>query len=272
MAESWLIVGCGYTGMYLARALLGQGAALTVTKREAGAAFELGRQLGVRGVGVDLADRATLADLVPAGAIVVCLAPPGADPAHEIANLLEAASAASRLVYVSSTAVYGRGGGEWVDESWPLAPLTRAGRARVEAEAALAAATIPWVSLRVAGIHGPGRKMVDKIRNGTHRIVGDGTTFVSRIHVTDLVAALIAAGRKPVTGFINIADDEPSPIGIVADAIAKHLGVPPSPRVPADSVSPEVAGMLTADRRIANRRMKEELGIELRFPSWRTGL
>lgn len=268
----WVVVGCGYTGMYLVRALLGQSAAVTITKRDAGAAFELGRQLGVRGVRADLSDRESLVGLVPDDAIVVSLAPPGQEPAREIQNLLAVCETAHKLVYVSSTGVYGRGGGDWVDETWPIAPLTASGKARAEAEAALSRSTIPWISLRSAGIHGPGRKMIDRIRDGTHRIVGDGTAYVSRIHVTDLVAAIIAAGEKPVTGFVNVADDDPSPIGIVADAIAKHLGVPPSPRVPVDSVSPEVAGMLTADRRIANRRMKEELGVELRFPSWRTSL
>lgn len=275
MVASWVIIGCGYTGMYLARALLGRSAKLTVTRRDEAAVAELGRQLGdgVRAVRADLGEPSSLVGLVDDGAIVVCLAPPGDQPAREITNLLEASQRASRLVYVSSTGVYGRGGGDWVDESWPVAPITRSGQARAEAEAALARSSIPWVSLRAAGIHGPGRKMIDRIRAGTHRVVGDGTTYVSRIHVTDLVAAIIAAGDRPaVTGFVNVADDDPSPIGIVADAIAAHLGVRASPRVPVEAVTPEAAGMLTADRRIANRRMKDELGVELRFPSWRTGL
>jgi nucleoside-diphosphate-sugar epimerase len=177
---------------------------------------------------------------------------------------------------VSSTGVYGAGGGAWVDESWPVAPLTESGRARAAAEAALAdasvSASVPWVALRAAGIYGPGRGLVDRIRAGTYRVIGDGTSHVSRIHVVDLVAAILAAGTGAATGAVNVADDDPAPIGEVADAAAARLGLPPPPRVPVAAVSPEVAGMLTADRRIANRRMHDELGVVLRYPSWRDGL
>ena len=270
MSRPWVIVGCGYTGAYLARALAD--AQLVITRRDRAAAEELAQQLGARAARVDLADPSTLDGVVPDGAIVACLAPPGPDPARETANLVHAARAAEKLVYVSSTGVYAPGGGEWVDESWPLAPATASGRARLAAETALATATIPTVILRAAGIHGPGRKLADRIREGTYRVIGDGTSHVSRIHVVDLVAAIVAAGTRPVTGAINIADDDPSPIGEVADAFAARLGVASPPRVPPDQVSPEVAGMLTANRRIANERMKRELGIELRYRSWRDGL
>ncbi len=269
MSGSWFLVGAGYTGARLARALVGQGGDVTITRRTAAAASDLASQLGAIGVRADLAEPTTLSGIIPPDAIVVCLAPPGADAAAEMRALIDAAASARKLVYVSSTGVYAPGGGASVDESWPIAPTTTSGRARVAAEAALADAAIPWVTLRVAGIHGPGRGLVDRIRAGTYRIVGDGHAHVSRIHVDDLVTAIIAAGTSKVTGAVNVADDEPSPIGEVADAIAAELGLPLPPRVPADSVSPEVAGMLTADRRIANRRLRVELGVELRYPSWR---
>ena len=272
MSVPWVLIGCGYTGAYVARALIGRGVPLTITRRDRASAEALAQQLGGHGAGVDLGDPATLEGVIPPGAVVVCLAPPGPDPASEIAALVTAACAASKIVYVSSTGVYAPADGAWVDESFPVAPVTSSGKARAAAEAALAAAEIPVVILRVAGIHGPGRKMSDRVREGTHRVIGDGSSHVSRIHVVDLVAAIVAAGTRDVTGVVNIADDDPSPIGEVADAFAAMLGVAPSPRVPADSVSPEVAGMLTANRRIANRRMKDELGVELRYRSWRDGL
>jgi nucleoside-diphosphate-sugar epimerase len=261
-----MLVGCGYAGTRLARALVGRSADVTITRRDPGELERLAGELGVRGVRADLAVPATLRGIVPPDAIVVCLAPPGDDPGAEVRTL---AAEASRLVYVSSTAVYGPGGGAVVDESWPIAPATAAGRARVAAEAALPATAI---ALRVAGIHGPGRGLVDRIRAGTYRIVGDGRAHVSRVHVDDLVAAIIAAGERTVTGPINIADDDPAPIGEVADAVAARLGLPPPPRVPAGAVPAEVAGMLTADRKISNRRLRDELGVELRYPSWRDGL
>jgi nucleoside-diphosphate-sugar epimerase len=280
MTRAWLIIGCGYTGTQLARTLASQGGAgeVTITRRDGEVARALGAALGVRGERLDLSDRSDrradpgAALAVPPGAIVVSTAPPGGDPAGEIRALLALARGAARLVYVSSTGVYGPGHGAWVDETWPVAPITDSGRARAAAEAALAGAAVPWVALRAAGIYGPGRGLVDRIRAGTYRVIGDGTSHVSRIHVVDLVAAIVAAAGSPVTGAINVADDDPAPIGEVADAIAARLGLPPPPRVPAAGVPAEVAGMLTADRRIANHRLRQELGVALRYPSWRDGL
>lgn len=263
---TWVIIGAGYTGGRLAARLVAEGEHVIATRRAADATA----------IAADLARPETLAGLVPADAIVVCTAPPGPDPAGEIEALVAATARARRLVYVSSTGVYAPGGGAWVDESWPIAPATRAGKARAAAEAALAGSELSragrTIALRVAGIHGPGRGLVERIRAGTYRIVGDGSAHVSRIHVDDLVEAIVRAGTSTVTGAVNIADDDPAPIGEVADAVATHLGVPPPPRVPAASVDAEVAGMLAADRRIANRRMKDELGVVLRYPSWRSVL
>jgi len=273
MVAPWFIVGCGYTGTQLARALVSGpdlATGVTITRRDREVARALGAALGVRGERADLSDPGSLE--VPAGAIVVCTAGPGSDPTAEIAALVAASRGAARIVYVSSTGVYGPGHGAWVDETWPIDPITDAGRARAAAEAALAGAPVPWVALRAAGIYGPGRGLVERIRAGTYRVVGDGTSHVGRIHVIDLVAAIVRAGTALVTGAINVADDDPAPIGEVADAIAARLGMPPPPRVPVAAVSPEVAGMLTADRRIANRRLRHELGVALRFPSWRDGL
>jgi len=274
MVGPWIIVGCGYTGSRLARVLVGQGADVTITRRDRTAATDTAAALGATGVRAELADPASLHGILPPEAVVVILAPPGSDPAGELRSVIAAAAdaRARKLVYVSSTGVYAPGGGAWVDEHWPLAPVTASGKARVAAEAALAEAQVPWVSLRVAGIHGPGRGLVDRIRAGTYRIIGDGHAHVSRIHVDDLVAAIVAAGTSSVTGAVNVADDDPAPIGLVADAVAAQLGQPAPARVSPDSVPPEVAGMLTADRRIANRRLREELGVALRYPSWRSVL
>lgn len=266
---TWFVIGCGYTGTTLARVLLARGEAVTTTRRDASTAEAQADMLGSRGFGADLADPASLAALeISPEDIVVCLAPPAADPAGEIRNLIAAAHAA-RLVYISSTGVYGAGNGALVDESWPLAPQTASGRARALAESAL---TGNCVALRPAGIYGPGRGMIERIRAGTFRIVGDGSAHVCRIHVDDLVAAILAAAASDITGSINIADDDPTPIGEVADTIAARIGAAVPPRVPVASVDPEVAGMLTANRRIDNTRMKRELGVALRVPSWRDHL
>jgi nucleoside-diphosphate-sugar epimerase len=263
---TWVIVGCGYTGQRVARELALRRADVVVTRRNNAAAAEAASTAGphVRAIRVDLDDPFSL-DAIPARSIVVCLAPPSHDPTA--VRLL--APRAARFIYVSSTAVYPPAHGAWVFETQPVGPTTDAGRARIAAEGALPATAI---ALRAAGIYGPDRSLVDRIRAGTFRIVGDGRASVSRIHVDDLVTAIVRAGETAVAGPVNIADDDPAPIGEVADAIAVRLGVPPPPRVPPSSVAPEISGMLTADRRIANRRMKEELGVVLRFRSWRDGL
>jgi nucleoside-diphosphate-sugar epimerase len=258
---TWVIIGAGYTGSVVAARLAAEHEVLRTHRRP---------REGARVA--DLARPETLAGLVPDGAIVVCCAPPGADPAGETTALVAVTRGARHLVYVSSTGVYAPAHGDWVDETWPIAPVTRSGKARVAAEAVLAQATPPVTILRAAGIHGPGRGLHERLRAGTYRIVGDGASHVSRIHVADLASAIIAAGERGVAGTFNAADDDPAPIGEVADAIARSLGLPPPPRVPVASVDPEVAGMLTADRRIANGRMKRELVAELRFPSWRDGV
>jgi len=273
MTARWMILGCGYTGTRLARTLVSNpelAGDIVVTRRDREAARVLGLELGVRGVPAELANLGALA--AAPGSIVVCTAPPGADPAREIANVMQAARGAAKLIYLSSTGVYGPGGGAVVDEAWPIAPITASGRARAEAEAALAGSAVPWVALRAAGIYGPGRGLVERMRAGTYRVVGDGTSHVARIHVVDLVAAILAAAGSSVTGAVNAADDDPAPIGAVADAVAERLGLPPPPRVPVAAVPPEVAGMLTADRRISNRRLRDELGVALRYPSWRDAL
>ena len=115
-----------------------------------------------------------------------------------------------------------------------------------------------------------GREGADNPHRTRWPFVGDGRAHVSRIHVDDLVEAIVRAGTSQLTGAVNIADDDPAPIGEVADALAAKLGLPPPPRVSIQAVGAEIVGMLTADRRIANRRMKEELGVVLRYPSWRS--
>lgn len=260
--STWSILGCGYTGTALARRLIADGHRVIVTRRDAGAAQALATELGAEGLALDLAN---LTAQAPADSVVVCLAPPGAAPATEAANLARFAASA-RLIYVSSTAVYAPGNGAWVDESWPLEPATTSGEHRLAFERALPASTI---ILRAAGIHGPGRGIEDRLRAGTYRIVGDGRAHVSRIHVDDLVEAIIRAAETTITGSINVADDDPAPIGELADELAAALGVPPPPRVAVETVGREIAGMLTADRRITNAKLKTELGVVLRHPTAR---
>ncbi len=195
-------------------------------------------------------------------------------------NLVAAAAAgpARRVVYVSSTGVYPRGDEAWVDEEVPLAPLGPRGARRLAAERAVlhgcAAAGIDAVTLRVAGIYGPGRGVVARMRGGNYRIVGPGDTYVSRIHVYDLCSAILAAGVVDPLQHraYNVADDEPTTSLDYARQVATALGMPMPPQVRFKDVPTSVAAMLGANRKVANARMKAELGVELAYPTWREGL
>ena len=280
----WVLVGCGYTATRLARSLLGEGAKVVATRRSPAAAASVSAALGPAADlrVVDLREPASLADVIPPGAVVVLSAQPAPDgsTAGEEA-LVASASAASarRLVYVSSTGVYGPGAGGWVDEDAALAPVGPLGRRRLAAETALLAAAsragLSAVSLRAAGIYGPGRGVHTRLLAGTYRVIGDGAGFVSRIHVNDLAGAVRAAacfdGPLPRAAY-NAADLEPTRARDHADRVAAALGVPPPPSVPPDQVSPMARELTSGDRRIDSRRLRDQLGVRLAYPTWREGL
>jgi nucleoside-diphosphate-sugar epimerase len=295
----WVIIGCGYTGTRLARRLLAAGATVHATRRTPEATRELAAELrDVAGgrlatMPLDLAtlaapaapaacagEPAQLTAWLPAGAILVDAAPPVPGNARGEAELVACAAAADarRIVYISSTGVYPPGDGSWTDEDAPVGPASDQGQARLAAENAILeaarASEIEAVSLRAAGIYGPGRGVPTRLYQGTYRIIGDGDTFVSRIHVDDLVAVILAAATVPSLqrAVYNVADDEPETSRAYAYAVADILGVARPPSVPVSAVDPWIASMMRANRRISNQRLAQELGVELAYPTWREGL
>lgn len=191
---------------------------------------------------------------------------------------LDAAKNLQWIGYYSTVGVYGDFGGAWIDESAGTNPINRRSRQRVEAESAwrdyAAARGLPLLILRLAGIYGPGRSAFDKLRDGTaRRIVKPGQVF-NRIHVADIgrVTAL-AAGRK-LAGTFNLADDEPAPPQDLVTHAARLMGVPPPPETPfAAAEMTEMARSFYSDnKRVSNKAIKEALGIELLYPTYREGL
>lgn len=269
--SSWLVLGAGYTGGRLAAHLAARGDRVVATRRRlAGEPAPV----GVQQLALELDGE--LPPLEVAGGVAVVLAPPGEPPGQREERLVDALVDCAHLVYVSSTGVYGPGGGRWVDETWPVAPEGALGKARAEAESRLGQAAarrrLPWCALRAAGIYGPGRGLAARARAGAARVIDGGQACVSRIHVDDLVAAIVRAGERGATGPINCADDDPAPHGEVWTAIAARLGLPPPPAVTGASLGEAARAMLLADRKIENRRLREELGLALRYPSWRDAL
>jgi nucleoside-diphosphate-sugar epimerase len=183
------------------------------------------------------------------------------------------------LGYLSTTGVYGDRAGGWVDEGSELRPSGMRGRRRVAAEAGWQGLWrrrgVPVHIFRLAAIYGPGRSPLDALRVGTaKRIEKPGQVF-SRIHVDDLASVLIASLARPRPGAIyNVCDDEPAaPDSVVAHAAAL-LGLPPPPLVPFESagLSPMARSFWDDNKRVSNALIKEELGVALRYPNYRTGL
>jgi nucleoside-diphosphate-sugar epimerase len=224
---------------------------------------------------------------LPPGALdgvthVLLSIPPDAagDPAFDLhAADIAALPRLAWLGYLSTTGVYGDRRGGWVDETSELRPSGERGRRRVAAETAWLglwrARGTPTHVFRLAAIYGPGRTPFAALRaDNAKRIDKPGQVF-SRIHVDDLAAVLAASIARPRPGAVyNVCDDEPaSPEAVVACA-AKLLGLPPPPLIPFEEaeLSPMARSFYDDNKRVANRLIKDELGVRLRFPDYRAGL
>ena len=177
--------------------------------------------------------------------------------------------------YLSTTGVYGDHQGEWVDEATPLTPSTRRGQWRVAAEAEWQEMGLPLHIFRLAGIYGPGRGPFSKVRAGTaRRIIKEGQVF-SRIHVEDIAQVLAASIAQPNAGAVyNLCDDDPAPPQDVIGYAAELLGVPLPEAVEyeAAEMTPMARSFYAESKRVRNDRIKDELGVVLKYPNYRAGL
>ena len=184
------------------------------------------------------------------------------------------------LVYLSTVGVYGDCGGAWVDEATPAKSTSARSRERLAAEAewqALGARRgIGVAILRLAGIYGPGRSALTQVKRGdARRIVKPGQVF-NRIHVGDIAQAIDAAIACRAAGIFNVADDEPTPPGEPLAFAAQLLDVPPPPEIPFAQAAPAMSELALSFwqecRRVKNDKLKRELGVRLRYPTYREGL
>ncbi|WP_323763944.1 SDR family oxidoreductase [Marinovum sp.] len=178
--------------------------------------------------------------------------------------------------YLSTTGVYGDHAGGWVDEETRLAPSTRRGMRRQQAEAAWQAIPgLPLHIFRLAGIYGPGRGPFAKVRQGTaRRIIKPGQVF-SRIHVEDIARVLAASIARPDPGRIyNLCDDDPAPPQEVIAHAAELLGLPVPEAVDFETaeMTPMARSFYAESKRVRNDRIKQELGVTLKYPDYRSGL
>lgn len=187
------------------------------------------------------------------------------------------------LGYLSTTSVYGDREGGWVDETSALAPTGERGRRRMAVEKMWASfgatASISVQIFRLAGIYGPGRNQLVNLRRRTARAIDKPGQIFSRIHVDDIATVLEASMVKPQAGAVyNVCDDEAAPPQTVMAYAAGLLGVAPPPLIPFETAqcdpgfSPMALGFYADNKRVANTLIKQELGVTLRYPTYREGL
>ncbi len=276
MTQTLLSFGHGFSARALTARLLPQGWQIIGTTRSADKAEVLRRE----GVTPALWPEDDLRPALASATHLLISAAPDAAGDPVLARYRDAiAEAAPRLAwvgYLSTTGVYGDHAGGWVDEATPLTPSTRRGQMRVDAEADWQAIPgLPLHIFRLAGIYGPGRGPFEKVRQGTaRRIVKPGQVF-SRIHVEDIAQVLEASIKRPNPGAVyNLCDDDPAPPQDVIGHAADLLGLPLPEEVAFDEaeMTPMARSFYAESKRVSNRRIKEELGIKLIYPDYRSGL
>jgi nucleoside-diphosphate-sugar epimerase len=279
-----LIVGCGDIAL---RALpqLVRSYRVCGLARSAGQAERIAA-LGAAPIAADLDSPATLAALAGAADLVLHLAPPGESGAADqrSANLIAALAPRppARLVYISTSGVYGDCGGAWVDEDRPVAPQTLRGARRADAERALLAwgrqSGVAVAVLRVPGIYAAERLPLAQLKRGAPVLRAEDDVYTNHIHADDLAAICLAALERGTAGRIyNASDDGEMKMGDYFDLVADRAGLPRPPRITraaaeAGAISEGLLSFMRESRRLVNTRMKAELGVRLRYASVREGV
>ncbi|WP_341891596.1 SDR family oxidoreductase [Variovorax sp. YR752] len=282
-----LIVGCGDVGLRVARLLRGRWRLIAITSSPTRCA-EL-RAAGIVPLVANLDDPATLQRAAGLADAVLHLAPPppqgSTDP--RTANLLRALArrgGVQRIVYGSTTGVYGDCGGARFDETRAVAPATDRARRRVDAEARLrwhGRASGARVSiLRIPGIYAgdrPGGHPRERLARGTAVLAAEDDVFTNHIHADDLARACVAALHRGLPQrIVHASDDTDLKMGDYFDLAADLCGVPRPPRITREQatvqLSPMLLSFMSESRRLDNTRLKRELRLRLRYPTVDSGL
>jgi nucleoside-diphosphate-sugar epimerase len=280
-----LIIGCGDVGLRLAKALRGRWRiyALTHSRNR----FSMLRAEGIVPVSGNLDHPDTLARIAGLAQDVVHLAPPPGSGTHDtrtinlIRALAKGGSLPQRLVYISTSGVYGDCGGEVIDETRRVCPSSDRARRRVDAEKQMRAwgadSGVQVSILRVPGIYSAGRLPIERLKAGTPALAPERDPYTNHIHADDLARSVLAAltrGRGGRT--YNASDDSWMKMGEYFDMVARRFNLPSPPRVSweiAQAQLPEsVLSFMRESRRLANGRLKKELRVRLRYPSAQQGI
>ena len=275
-----LVFGGGWLGQAAAREAVRRGGGATLTSRDPARRQALADE-GLHAYDPDEAE-ALDRNILETAAVLVT-APPEADGCPGLKRLVPALTRTGAfpdwIGYVSSTAVYGDRAGGWAFEDDPLNAASLEGARRVRAER-------DWLDagrgmgltvqiFRLPALYGPGRSPLDRLRDGTARIVRKPGQVFNRIHVNDAVAGLFASMARPRPGAAyTLCDDEPAPADVVMEGAADRLGLPCPPEIDLEdpSVSEAMRRFYRDSKRLSNARAKAELGWRPRYPTWREGL
>ncbi|MFQ5345655.1 MAG: SDR family oxidoreductase [Mariprofundus sp.] len=278
-----LILGCGYVGEKLAKACLAEGIRVAGTTRSK----ERARQLQEKGFEVvpaaspDVIPEAWLASADAVLDSIPLTRNEGdmyASQPRWLPELAPKLSSVGWAGYLSSTGVYGDAGGAWVDESTVCKPSSVRGAERLKAESAWLQSGLPAEVFRLAGIYGPERNILGRLRAGAYRAVQwQPPHYSSRIHVDDIVAALMAAMNKPEPGrIVNLADDLPLPHADYVMELARLIDAP-APELLSESegeklLSAAALEFFRDNKRVSNQLLHRVLLPELKYPDFRAGL
>jgi nucleoside-diphosphate-sugar epimerase len=288
-ALSCLIVGCGYLGMRLARCA-------QETRRVCGLVRSPASEAALRSAGIpvlrvdldtacDAGTHAAIATAAQAAAVVYLAPPPDTgvtDPRlQNFLAWLDGTRPPAVLVYISTTGVYGDAGGGVVDETTAVAPGTDRARRRVAAEQSAqdwcVRHGVRCVILRVPGIYGPQRLPLERLRRREPVLRPEDAGPGNRIHVDDLVAAtLLCCDQAAATGIYNVTDGDHSSSTQYLQLTAAAAGLAPPPLVSRaearERIPPAMLSFLLESRRVDNRRLRQELGLQLRYPTLAAGV
>ncbi|MCU1276857.1 MAG: Nucleoside-diphosphate-sugar epimerase [bacterium] len=276
----WAILGCGYVGTRLARALCAEGGHRVRVCARNGTRLEPLRAVGAEVFSFDAAKSRAFGPALyglTSPVVVYSIPPlpnlPSGEPLRRAADASGAVGASS-FIYLSSTAVYGETpDGETVDEETPVALSDAEALTRIAEESAVDMARVSGLStvvLRLSAIYGPGRGVRERLKAGSYKLVDDGEHWFSRVHVDDLVGILrAAADRAPGGAVYCVADDRPTTQREYAEWLVARLGVTPPPSVP--SLAPGKPRRGVRNRKVANARLKRELDYAFRYPSYVEG-
>ena len=273
-ARSILMIGYGYVANHTAARLAASGWRVLASTRSADTAARIQTD-GHVPVLADPAVRRGAAGLSKAAAgadAVLSSVPPGEDGDPVLPALNLDALTGKRLIYLSTTGVYGDRRGGWAFEADPVTPGQGRSVRRAKAEGEWLARGA--VSLRLGGIYGPGRSAFDRLEDGKPVYDKPGQVF-SRIHVADIAAAIaLGLDRPGVSGPVNIVDDAPSSQVAVMTGAAALSGRPAPQITPFDpaAASAMLASFFAENRRVSNALAKAALGWRPAYPSWREGL